>query len=42
MGLGITSGLCMNGMNKPLATVDADRRERVKRPDSIEQIHWSK
>ena len=30
MGQGVTSGLCMNGMNKPLATVDAVRRERVK------------
>ena len=30
MGPGVTSGLCMDGMNKPLATVDAVRRERVK------------
>ena len=30
MGPGVTSGLCMNGMNKPLATVDAVRSERVK------------
>ena len=30
MGPSVTSGLCMNGMNKPLATVDAVKSERVK------------
>ena len=29
MGPGATSGLCMNGMNKSLASVDAVRSERV-------------
>ena len=35
MGPGVASDLCMNGMNKPLATVDAVRRERVKDSLSI-------
>ena len=34
MGPGVTSGLCMNGMNKPLATVDAVRSEKRDIPAS--------
>ena len=39
MGPDVTSGLCMNGMNKPPTTVDTVRSERVKNDIIIDIQH---